>query len=199
MTLDQTYLSGLKNYSNSNNLTYRNKITDELLTAAEYGNRFGKVEPYLYHDCMVKGLKMLEGDPNFEICITPRDITNLKKEWLADPIWDIEDTEGFESVREELIAFAEEQKLIWQRDHEEQVAQRKAKEIATRIEQDNDARKFGLEGMYQLLIKQQQEITDLQNILNALIKCDDTASALQIMQCAINGNRWPIESDGVFK
>lgn len=38
---------------------------------------------------------------------TPQEIEDLKRNWLSDPCWDIEDTEGFEEYREELIAFSE--------------------------------------------------------------------------------------------
>lgn len=43
-----------------------------------------------------------------------KDISKLKAEWLADPCWDIEDTEGFEADREELIAFSKEQYALWE-------------------------------------------------------------------------------------
>lgn len=33
------------------------------------------------------------------------DIKQLKGEWLHDPCWNIEDTEGFEAYRDELLAF----------------------------------------------------------------------------------------------
>jgi len=32
-------------------------------------------------------------------------IEQLKQEWLQDPCWDLEDTEGFEEFRTELLAF----------------------------------------------------------------------------------------------
>lgn len=35
-------------------------------------------------------------------------IEKLKKNWLADPCWDIEDTEGFEEHHAELLKFREE-------------------------------------------------------------------------------------------
>jgi hypothetical protein len=41
---------------------------------------------------------------------TREDIETLKKNWLADPCFEIEDTKGFEAHREELIA--------WRKDHE---------------------------------------------------------------------------------
>lgn len=37
--------------------------------------------------------------------ITRADIDELKKQWLYDPIWDIEETEGFEDFRDELLAW----------------------------------------------------------------------------------------------
>ncbi|MFL0584934.1 hypothetical protein ACH0B6_20485 [Solibacillus silvestris] len=197
-TLEQTYLEGLKNYSSSNNLTFQNPVTGAQYTAAEYGHYFGGVEPYLYHDCMLAGLKLLEGNNDFKIHITARDIANLKKEWLSDPIWDIEDTEGFEEVRDELKAFAAEQTAIWQHEFNENARKRRDEEMAIKAEQDDDALQLGLKGMYQLLLKQQQQIKDLQSIMNALVECNDTSTALQIMQCAIADKRWPNESEGGF-
>lgn len=44
---------------------------------------------------------------------TKEDIESLKKNWLSDPCWDIEDTEGSEAHREELEKFHEEKKLEW--------------------------------------------------------------------------------------
>lgn len=70
--------------------------------------------------------------------------------------------------------------------------------MAIKAEQDDDALQLGLKGMYQLLLKQQQQIKDLQSIMNALVECNDTSTALQIMQCAIADKRWPNESEGGF-
>ncbi len=36
---------------------------------------------------------------------TPAEIAELKQHWLQDPCWDIEDTEGFEAHRDELLNF----------------------------------------------------------------------------------------------
>lgn len=36
---------------------------------------------------------------------TRRDIENLKRAWLTDPLWDLEDTEGFEAHAAELQEF----------------------------------------------------------------------------------------------
>lgn len=42
------------------------------------------------------------------------EIDKLKTDWLQDPCWDLEDTEGFEAHREELLAFRHEQERRWQ-------------------------------------------------------------------------------------
>ena len=39
---------------------------------------------------------------------TKEEVEKLKAGWREDPCWDIEDTEGFEDVREELLAFRKE-------------------------------------------------------------------------------------------
>ncbi|NLD46678.1 MAG: hypothetical protein GX660_05695, partial [Clostridiaceae bacterium] len=44
---------------------------------------------------------------------TRDEIDALKKNWLADPCWDIEVTEGFEDYYDELLVFRKEQELIW--------------------------------------------------------------------------------------
>ena len=38
---------------------------------------------------------------------TREEVEELKVAWMNDAIWDIEDTEGFEEYREELLAFRE--------------------------------------------------------------------------------------------
>ena len=53
---------------------------------------------------------------------TPEDIEKLKANWLSDPCWDIENTEGFEAHHEELFAFRKEyegkQEAIWKEREE---------------------------------------------------------------------------------
>jgi len=49
------------------------------------------------------------------------EIEKLKESWLHDPCWDIEDTEGFEEHREELLAFHAE----WRAKLDEKVKVRK--------------------------------------------------------------------------
>lgn len=44
---------------------------------------------------------------------TIKEIEALKANWVKDPCWDIEDTEGFELHREELRAFNQQKQKEW--------------------------------------------------------------------------------------
>lgn len=44
---------------------------------------------------------------------TQEEIESLKESWKYDPIWDIEETEGFEDHKEELSSFRKECQEIW--------------------------------------------------------------------------------------
>lgn len=56
-----------------------------------------------------------------------KEIEKLKKDWLCDPIWDIEDTEGFEDHREELKKFSDEQHKKWESRRLERLKERAEK------------------------------------------------------------------------
>lgn len=58
---------------------------------------------------------------------TPEEIEDLKRNWAADPCWDIEDTEGFEAHREELLRFSEETQAEWKAERERLVLKRAQK------------------------------------------------------------------------
>lgn len=45
---------------------------------------------------------------------TPEQIESLKDGWLADPCWDIYETEGFEAYKEELFIFQKKQESEWE-------------------------------------------------------------------------------------
>ena len=47
------------------------------------------------------------------LTLSKEKIQGLKDAWVNDPCWDIEDSEGFEDHREELIVFRKEQEKIW--------------------------------------------------------------------------------------
>jgi hypothetical protein len=42
---------------------------------------------------------------SFQVEKTQDEIYELKRSWALDPCWDIEDTEGFENYKEDLLAF----------------------------------------------------------------------------------------------
>jgi hypothetical protein len=46
--------------------------------------------------------------------ITRADVERLKKDWFSDPIWDIEQTEGFEQYQAELLAYRLECEAKWE-------------------------------------------------------------------------------------
>lgn len=58
---------------------------------------------------------------------TRDEIEKLKKSWLHDPCWDIEDTEGFEEHRDELLAFRKEQDEKWRVERLEREERRSMK------------------------------------------------------------------------
>lgn len=41
------------------------------------------------------------------------EVLELKKDWESDPIWDIEDTEGFEYYRQHLLEFRKNREAAW--------------------------------------------------------------------------------------
>jgi hypothetical protein len=46
---------------------------------------------------------------------TVEDVVNLEYQWVDDPIWDLENTPGFEAYHEELLAFRLKTEADWRR------------------------------------------------------------------------------------
>lgn len=44
---------------------------------------------------------------------TREEVEQLKRDWIADPCWDIEDTDGFEDFRSELYEFRNKTETEW--------------------------------------------------------------------------------------
>lgn len=55
---------------------------------------------------------------------TTAEVDALKQNWLNDPCWDIETTEGFEDHHDNLLAFRLEREAAWQRKRSMQLAER---------------------------------------------------------------------------
>lgn len=52
---------------------------------------------------------------------TAEEIEALKASWRDDPIWDIENSEGFELDRDELLAYRPECEARWKSQHEQRI------------------------------------------------------------------------------
>lgn len=61
---------------------------------------------------------------------TQAEIEELKRQWRYDPCWDIDDVEGFEDYKDELLEFSKAQIAIWNFEAEER-AKARAIEIGT--------------------------------------------------------------------
>lgn len=61
---------------------------------------------------------------------TPKEIEELKRQWEADPIWDLEDTPGFEAHKEELKDHSDYMKQEW-RLHERARMEDKSVQLGT--------------------------------------------------------------------
>ena len=44
------------------------------------------------------------------------EVFQLREQWKDDPSWDIEDTEGFEAHREELLVFRKDCETAWEQE-----------------------------------------------------------------------------------
>ncbi|MDB2481742.1 hypothetical protein N9W84_01085 [bacterium] len=92
------------------------------------------------------------------------DVEALKEQWVKDPIWDIEDTEGYEDFREELISFRIKMKKIWHRNFIEMEEKRKNKNYDFFNEKFSDSvgysDRFLLAQVYKNLIEKIEELED---------------------------------------
>lgn len=84
---------------------------------------------------------------------TRREIEKLKVDWVFDPCWDIEDTEGFEEHREELLQFRKEMEIEWEK-------QRKMRENKI----DEEAEKLGVKGLYRKILQLQEELHRIERL-----------------------------------
>lgn len=66
---------------------------------------------------------------------TPAEIDTLKESWLKDPMWDIENTEGFEEHYDELVAFHKGQAAKRDAENAIREAQQKNKTFEMRIKE----------------------------------------------------------------
>jgi len=58
---------------------------------------------------------------------TDEEIIKLKNNWMNDPCWDIEETEGFEDHRDELYRFRLKKENEWENKRNEELHRKAAK------------------------------------------------------------------------
>ena len=52
---------------------------------------------------------------------TQEEINELKRQWEQDPVWDIEDTEGFEDYASDLLAYRKQKEIEWEKQRQEEI------------------------------------------------------------------------------
>ena len=57
--------------------------------------------------------------------VTQEQIDRLEANWAADPCWDIEDTEGFESVRHLLVAIRDKWLAKWELERNQAILEKR--------------------------------------------------------------------------
>ena len=68
-----------------------------------------------------------------ETKITREDVEQLKVNWAYHPIWDIEDTEGFEGFRDELFEYRKQEEAKWEAKWKQETQDR-ARELGVSVE-----------------------------------------------------------------
>ena len=88
---------------------------------------------------------------------TPEEIDALKANWRNDPNWDIEDTEGFELHRDELVAY----RMYWE-SHCKAQQDRRIREFAAPLGIENNP------ALAEYLMRQEATITELKTTIDQL-------------------------------
>lgn len=55
---------------------------------------------------------------------TRNEVEQLKRDWVADPCWDIEDTDGFDDFRTELYEFRQKMETEWNLEEAKRLEER---------------------------------------------------------------------------
>lgn len=88
-------------------------------------------------------------------------LSSLKKDWLEDPCWDIEDTDGFEDFRDELRNFRLETQAKWDTER----AEKAESERNRRLERYET---LGPDGLMALLEKLESGLSEAQSQISGL-------------------------------
>jgi hypothetical protein len=97
---------------------------------------------------------------------TPKQVENLKNQWLNDGCWEIEDTDGFEDWYDELLEFRLE--TVKKLEQEQ-----KKKDLKIKKLMQQKLSELGIYGMFEILIEQKMEIENLKSCICMLIDGDN--------------------------
>lgn len=104
------------------------------------------------------------------------DIEKLKENWLNDPCWDIEGTEGYEAHYDELLAFRLKKQAEWEAKRKEEIATRRIQTIRTSLFKNGD----------QYVISEDVRVSALMN--DGWVIAD-----ISVTHYTFTGGDWPIE------
>jgi RNA polymerase-binding transcription factor DksA len=135
---------------------------------------------------------------------TNEELEDLKKQWLADGCWDIEDTEGFEAHHDELLAWRKDLEREYERKAEELVKKRAAKNLVSpriqrQIDHMNDHAmdsRHRAQRLLQYQLKKRDGVTvfgecedpDIEGIVNAIVDAAHAVVWGQLIKCGIAGH-----------
>ena len=99
------------------------------------------------------------------------DLKKLKESWLKDPIWDIEETEGFEDYYDELLSFRLSKEKEWDRHYKETQIKKNSDNFVKFsydfINSTSDSSEFIMSKVYYELLEKiqalEKRISDLEN------------------------------------
>lgn len=99
-----------------------------------------------------------------------KEVESLKQNWLEDPCWDIEDTEGFEEYSKELLKFRLKQEKTW----EEKIKQEE-------LELYEEAEKIGFKELY-VMLKEHEKLLNRHFKAIELLSNGNNHGALRVLQ-----------------
>jgi hypothetical protein len=155
---------------------YRDRVLEDAfdptkLFCGGLGRKRHMIDPVLLQETYAKANEV-DGWPQDQDVkeITREDVEILKSNWEADPIWDLETTEGFEAYRDELKAFSEAKEAEWVAERE----RRERKELADLAEK---AAELGCSvGVMRYISRLEGRIKHLEKEVSLLLEQSDAAS-----------------------
>lgn len=132
---------------------------------------------------------------------TNQEIEALKKNWKADPCWDIEDTKGFEDHRMELIEYRMQMQAEWITQEEERIEERaRVIEIETGVIATGPAQFIKTYAEIEKEVEQGNKSGDKIQVLSAQVRATlllaaQTQRIADLMQCQMEDQILARESE----